>query len=599
MKVLLTGAFGNVGMSALTELVKQGHSVRCFDLKTKANQKAAQKFKDQIEVTWGDLRRPEDVAAAVRDRNVVVHLAFIIPKMSATGIESEAQPDLARAVNVGGTRNLIEAMQAQPIPPRLVFTSSLHVYGRTPNVPPPRTVSDPVQATEHYSQHKIECEQMVRESGLEYVILRLAATLPLSLKLDGSMFDVPVNNRIEFAHTRDVGLAIANAVSSEEVWGKTLLIGGGESCQFYYGDMVRRILDALGVGMLPKEAFGQTPFPTDWLDTTESQRLLHYQQRDLDDYIQNLSARLGYRRHLVRMFLPAIRHSLLRQSPYYRRSKQRAITLARPGRQVALVTGASSGIGAATATRLAQGGFAVALVARRVERLERLADQIRQDGGEALVLPADLTDEKERRRVYDAVHAAYGPVDVLVNNAGLGWYGYGAEMSWKLAWQMIQTNLVAVTHLTLLFLRDMKVRDSGHIINIGSVVGSLPSQGVALYGATKSFVDSFTTALYRELKGTNVHVSVVRPGAVATEFYDVAANRTTGLRIPVEKFSVRPEAVAGRVWSLLRRPRRVAYVPWSLWFVPWVEPALGWLIDLLGPMLLRHQAKTARQIARP
>jgi len=140
------------------------------------------------------------------------------------------------------------------------------------------------------------------------------------------MFDVPVNNRIEFAHTRDVGLAIANSVSSEEVWGKILLIGGGKHCQFYYGDMVRRILDALGVGMLPDEAFGKTPFPTDWLDTNESQRLLHYQQRGLDDYIQDLLARLSYRRFLVRLFLPAIRHSLLRQSPYYRRSKQESMT---------------------------------------------------------------------------------------------------------------------------------------------------------------------------------------------------------------------------------------------------------------------------------
>jgi nucleoside-diphosphate-sugar epimerase len=130
MKVLLTGAFGNVGQSALEELLRQGHQVRCFDLRTKANERAARRYGDRIEVMWGDLRRPEDVARAVEGRDVVVHLAFIIPKLSATGIESEARPDLAYQVNVEGTRNLIEAMKAQPRPPRLVFSSSLHVYGR-------------------------------------------------------------------------------------------------------------------------------------------------------------------------------------------------------------------------------------------------------------------------------------------------------------------------------------------------------------------------------------------------------------------------------------------------------------------------------------
>jgi UDP-glucose 4-epimerase len=316
MNVLLTGAFGNVGTSTLKELSRQGHTVRCFDLKTRPNQKAARRFKDQMEVTWGDLRCPEDVTTALRDQEVVIHLAFIIPKLSATGVESEGHPDWAREINVEGTRNLLNAMKALPRPPKIIFASSYHVYGRTQDQPPPRTVSDPVQPVEHYSHHKIECEQMVKASGLEWAILRLAATLPLALKLDPGMFDVPLNNRMEFVHTRDVGLALANAVSSEDVWGKTLLIGGGPRCQYYYRDIVRRILDAMGVGMLPEDAFGSTPFCTDWVDTTESQRLLNYQQRDLGDYIQEMTALLGYRRHLIRLFRPIVRHWLLKKSPY-------------------------------------------------------------------------------------------------------------------------------------------------------------------------------------------------------------------------------------------------------------------------------------------
>ena len=194
MKVLVTGAFGNIGTSALAELLRQGHQVRCFDLRTRANEKAARRLKGQTEVVWGDLRRPDDVAIAVRDQQVVIHLAFVIPKLSATGVGSEDRPDWAREINVGGTRNLLNAMKGLPLPPQIIFASSLHVFGETQEQPPPRTVSDPVQPTDHYSLHKIECEQMVKASGLDWAILRFAAALPLQVKLDPAMFDVPLDN---------------------------------------------------------------------------------------------------------------------------------------------------------------------------------------------------------------------------------------------------------------------------------------------------------------------------------------------------------------------------------------------------------------------
>lgn len=253
----------------------------------------------------------------------MVHLAFIIPKLSATGIGSEDRPDWAWEVNVGGTQNLLKAMKALSSPPKIVFASSCHVYGRTQHLPPPRTVADPVNPVEHYAQHKVACERMVKASGLEWTILRLAATLPLAMKLDPGMFDVPLDNRMEYVHTRDVGLAMANAVSSTGVWGKTLLIGGGARCQYRYGDIVERILEAMGVGMLPREAFGTVPFGTDWLDTAESERLLRYQRRDLNDYVQDMASLLGHRRHLSRLFRPILRCWLLRRSPYSSRSRTR------------------------------------------------------------------------------------------------------------------------------------------------------------------------------------------------------------------------------------------------------------------------------------
>ncbi len=316
MRVLVTGAFGNIGQATLASLLAHGHRVTAFDAPTRRNRRVARRFRGRVQVLWGDIRNPEAVAQAVVGQEVVVHLAFVIPTLSATGQGSEEAPEWAYAVNVGGTRNLLAALQAQPRPPRLIFTSSLHIYGRTQHLPPPRRVDDPPNPAEHYSRHKVEAEALVRRSGLVWTIFRLAAALPVSLILEPDMFDVPLDNRIEFVHREDVATAIAHAVTSEAVWGKVLHIGGGPRCQLFYRDIATRVLETVGVGMLPDAAFSRVPYPVDWLDTTESQRLLQYQQRTLEDYLADLRRALGWRRAWVRAFRPLVRWMLLRRSPY-------------------------------------------------------------------------------------------------------------------------------------------------------------------------------------------------------------------------------------------------------------------------------------------
>jgi uncharacterized protein len=251
--------------------------------------------------------------------------------------------------------------------------------------------------------------------------------------------------------------------------------------------------------------------------------------------------------------------------------------------KLAVITGASSGIGEAIARKLAAQGLRVVLVARRQERLEKLAEQIRANGGAAGILTADLTREADRQRVCEQEASA----DILINNAGLGWYGYGDEMSWKTALEMLQVNIEAVVQLSLTLLPKMRQRNTGHIINIGSISGSLPSQGVALYGATKSFLDNFSTALHRELSGTNVHVSVVRAGPVKTEFGAAALAHEHCGHIPTEQMGVSPDFVAWKIWKLMLRPRRLIYIPDYLRLVPWLEISFGWMIDRLGPLLLK------------
>jgi short-subunit dehydrogenase len=261
----------------------------------------------------------------------------------------------------------------------------------------------------------------------------------------------------------------------------------------------------------------------------------------------------------------------------------------------AVVTGASSGIGEATARKLAAQGMRVALVARRHDRLEALAREICSTGGYADAFPADLTLEADRTNLIRQIDKRFGDVDVLVNNAGIGWYGYGSEMRWSTARAMLGVNVEAVVQVSLGFLTKMRARHSGHIINIGSISGKLPSQGIALYGATKSFLDNFTTGLYRELIRTGVHVSVIRAGAVRTEFGEAALKHENGLHVPTEKTGISAEKVAERVWKLIRHPRRVSYLPGWLWLVPWIEMTFGWIIDLAGPLLLKRQRAENRE----
>jgi short-subunit dehydrogenase len=263
--------------------------------------------------------------------------------------------------------------------------------------------------------------------------------------------------------------------------------------------------------------------------------------------------------------------------------------------KIALITGASSGIGAATARLLANKGLQVLLAARRLDRLEQVAQEINASGGHAYAIQADLTQESDRANLIHQVTERFGQVDILINNAGFCWYGYGTDMTWKTALDMLQVNIEAVVQLSLSFLRGMRRSNSGHIINIGSISGSIPSQGIALYGATKSFLDNFTSALHRELAGTRVHISVVRAGPVLTEFGKAALAQENGGHVPTEKVGVPAERVAERIWHLIQHPRRMIYVPEYLRIVPWLELSFGWIIDRLGPLLLKKQKDSGRQ----
>jgi NADP-dependent 3-hydroxy acid dehydrogenase YdfG len=185
--------------------------------------------------------------------------------------------------------------------------------------------------------------------------------------------------------------------------------------------------------------------------------------------------------------------------------------------QVVAVTGASSGIGEATALACARAGAAVALAARRADRIEALAQRIAQDGGRAIAVETDVTDADQARAFVERTHDELGRLDVLVNNAGVMLLGPIVDApldEWR---TMIDVNLFGVLYCTHAALPIMLAQGSGHVLNVSSVAGRIARAGSGVYNLTKWGVGAFSEALRQEVTERNIRVTLVEPGAVATE----------------------------------------------------------------------------------
>src|SRR5215218_3749490 len=188
------------------------------------------------------------------------------------------------------------------------------------------------------------------------------------------------------------------------------------------------------------------------------------------------------------------------------------------GRQTALITGASGGIGLELARLFAAGGYDLVLVARSTAKLEELAGELRQHGGTVRVLAKDLASPESPEEVFRELEAAGVVVDVLVNNAGFATYGPFVEIDLGRELEELQLNVVTLTHLTKKLLPGMLARRRGGVLNLASTAGFQPGPLMAVYYATKAYVISFSEALAEELSGTGVAVSVLCPGPTATGF---------------------------------------------------------------------------------
>ncbi|WP_224964994.1 SDR family NAD(P)-dependent oxidoreductase [Acinetobacter guillouiae] len=233
---------------------------------------------------------------------------------------------------------------------------------------------------------------------------------------------------------------------------------------------------------------------------------------------------------------------------------------------VALVTGASSGIGYATAQLLAAQGASVAIVARRQDRLEALVGQIEAAGGSAFAVPADITDRDQAHSAIQAVVEKFGHLDILINNAGLMLLGSVVEAHLDEWDQMIAVNQRGLLYITraalpyLLAAAENSTRRVADIVNISSIAGSFAWANYGVYNMTKFGVNGFTEALRQEITKKNVRVSVVEPGGVDTE---LGSHNKGSMRENIDEFYettavLQAEDVANAVIYMVTRPRHAS-----------------------------------------
>jgi NADP-dependent 3-hydroxy acid dehydrogenase YdfG len=227
---------------------------------------------------------------------------------------------------------------------------------------------------------------------------------------------------------------------------------------------------------------------------------------------------------------------------------------------VTVITGASSGIGAATALALAERGARVALVARSDDKLQALVSKIRAAGGDAAAFKADVTNLEQVKAVVTAIEEQMGPVDILVNNAGLMLFSPWKDTEVADWDSMIDTNLRGYLHAIAAILPRMIVRSSGRILNMSSVAGIHVGDTAGVYGATKFFIRGITESLRKEVGVAHgIQVSMVSPGVIATGWQDRVKNAGgKQLAEALSKDGIPPETIADAVVYALDQPPGVS-----------------------------------------
>ena len=318
MKILVTGGFGNVGHAIIHELLERSHEVRVFELKNSKTLNHARKYGRKIEVFWGNLLDPASIKSALANIDVVLHLAGIIPPLS------EANKKLCEKVNVGGTKNLIEEIQLSAKKPPIIFTSSATVMGPTQDQEPPISPYATPNPKTNYTQSKVDAEKLLQQSNLSYCICRFSAVLSTftvgSFKVLKEAFEMPLDNRVEMVLDLDLAVAMANAaeilLEGDSINGKIFNIGGGKDFQRFARNLTQDLFDIMGIGRVDEDCYTTEDYFLDWLDTSESQSLLQYQNHSFDEAMRIFLKPYKKLKPLMWSVSPLLRLIFEKQSPY-------------------------------------------------------------------------------------------------------------------------------------------------------------------------------------------------------------------------------------------------------------------------------------------
>jgi nucleoside-diphosphate-sugar epimerase len=302
--VFVTGAFGNLGQMVIQALKKHEYRVLAMDLDNPRNRKLANSSHDYDDIIWGDLRNT-DFKPLIQNCIAVIHLAAVLPPVTETA------PELAWDINVNATLRLIDAIEVSTNKPLLVYPSSVTLFGCPEPAHTLMRSDDNVSASDNYTRHKLAVEERLAASQIPWSVLRVGVsvdsrTLGADLSMMRKLFAVSPDNPLEYVHPCDVATAMVNAINNPRAVGKILLIGGGESCRITQHQFLSAALDALGVG-LPRSMLGTARYYTSWMDTTESQDILQFQQHTFADYQQDMRQRLRFFRPFLTLLAPLVR----------------------------------------------------------------------------------------------------------------------------------------------------------------------------------------------------------------------------------------------------------------------------------------------------
>jgi nucleoside-diphosphate-sugar epimerase len=278
-RILITGGAGSIGSQVTRLLVERGHQVRVFDLPI--CDFSPLETLEHVEISPGDITDPAAVRAAVGGVDVVLHLAALLPPVS------ERDRPKTYAVNVLGTQHIVEAIAAVDGPPRLVFSSTVATYGNTMDDDPPVRVDHPQSAVDLYGETKIEAERLVLEAGIPYTILRISGVVIPALLEPPDPWPFMRQQRIELVNRADVVQALLASVEREEVTHAIFNIAGGESWRMRGHEYVAQVYELLDVP-IEEASYRQTPWWSDWYDTTASQAVLGYQQTSFPAFLEQL-----------------------------------------------------------------------------------------------------------------------------------------------------------------------------------------------------------------------------------------------------------------------------------------------------------------------